>query len=139
MQNFRTLGLIIKKGRHLFTLSDESGNIIQCARHEEDRHEEDERRGHPHHVLRHLERELAALAEYDGDEVRLVVTATVTALSPSLLGRRGGGSWSWSGLELVLAESQQSLEEDHHGGLSLLSLLSLLTRTSLSSLSSKES
>ena len=83
-------------------------------------------------MLRHLERELAALAEYDGDEVRLAVTATVAALSLSLLGRRCGGSWSWSGLKVFLAESQQS-QEEHHGGLSLLSLLSLLTRTSLSS------
>ena len=28
MQNFRTLGLIIKKGRHLFIVSDKSWNII---------------------------------------------------------------------------------------------------------------
>ena len=31
MQNFRTLGLIIKKVRDLFNLSDKYGKIIQCA------------------------------------------------------------------------------------------------------------
>ena len=31
MQNFRTLGLIIKKVRNLFNLSDKYGKIIQCA------------------------------------------------------------------------------------------------------------
>ena len=30
MQNFRTLGLIIKKVRDLFNLSDKYGKIIQC-------------------------------------------------------------------------------------------------------------
>ena len=30
MQNFRTLGLIIKKVRNLFNLSDKYGKIIQC-------------------------------------------------------------------------------------------------------------
>ena len=31
MQNFRTLGLIIKKVRNLFNLSDKYGKIIQCV------------------------------------------------------------------------------------------------------------
>ena len=31
MQNFRTLGLIIKKVRNLFNLPDKYGKIIQCA------------------------------------------------------------------------------------------------------------
>merc|ERR1712244_8947 len=109
----------------------EDCRVDDGAGHQEDRDEEDERRGHPDHVLRHLHGELAALAEYDGQEVRLtgmvvvVVAVTVTALT---LGRRGGGG----GLELLLAEPQQS-QEQHHGGLSLLSLLSLL------SISSKQS
>ena len=30
MQNFRTVGLIIKKVRDLFNLSDKYGKIIQC-------------------------------------------------------------------------------------------------------------
>ena len=30
MQNFRTLGLIIKKVRNLFNLSDKYGKIIRC-------------------------------------------------------------------------------------------------------------
>ena len=33
MQNFRTLGLIIKKVRDLFNLSDKYGKIIQCVVH----------------------------------------------------------------------------------------------------------
>ena len=31
MQNFRTLGLMIKKVRHLFNLSDKYGKIIRCG------------------------------------------------------------------------------------------------------------
>ena len=31
MQNFRTLGLIIKKVRNLFNLSDKYGKIIRCV------------------------------------------------------------------------------------------------------------
>ena len=31
MQNFRTLGLIIKKVRNLFNLPDKYGKIIQCV------------------------------------------------------------------------------------------------------------
>ena len=38
MQNFRTLGLIIKKVRDLFNLSDKYGKIIQCGLAIQQRH-----------------------------------------------------------------------------------------------------
>ena len=59
----------------------EDGRGDDGAGHEEDGQQEDQGRGHSDHVLRHLEGELAALAENDGNEVWLTVAVTVVAVT----------------------------------------------------------